>query len=222
MTELDGQRVLVIGGGRGIGAAIATRARQVGMDVVIGARDPRTIEDAVRLDLTDEASIAAAATKIGAVDHVVTLGSVPYGAPIAELDRDQFVAAFETKVIGPLLVAKHFEIRHSLTLFAGVVGWRPGPGSIVKGITNGAVDFAVRHLAANLAPIRVNAIAPGIVDSGAWDGKGEAKPAFLTGAAEQTLVGRYGELDDIVDTAIWLLGSSHIDGQTIHVDGGRR
>ena len=93
-------------------------------------------------------------------------------------------------MIGPLLVAKHFEIRHSLTLFAGVVGWRPGAGSIVKGITNGAVDFAARHLAANLAPVRVNAIAPGIVDSGAWDGKGEAKPAFLTGAAEQTLVGR--------------------------------
>jgi NAD(P)-dependent dehydrogenase (short-subunit alcohol dehydrogenase family) len=222
MTELDGQRVLVIGGARGIGAAIAMRARRVGMDVVVGARDPRTIEGAVRLNLTDEASIAAAATKIGAVDHVVSLGSDPYGASIDELDRDRFVAAFETKVIGPLLVAKHFEIRQSLTLFAGVVGWRPGPGSIVKGITNGAVDFAVRHLAANLAPVRVNAIAPGIVDSGAWDGKGEAKPAFLTGAAEQTLVGRYGELDDIADTAIWLLGSSHIDGQTIHVDGGRR
>ena len=77
MTELDGQRVLVIGGGRGIGAAIATRARHVGMDVVVGVRDPRTIEGAVRLDLTDEASIAAAATKIGAVDHVVTLGLTP-------------------------------------------------------------------------------------------------------------------------------------------------
>ncbi len=127
MTELDGQRVLVIGGGRGIGAAIATRARQEGMDVVVGARDPRTIEGAVHLDLTDEASIAAAA-RIGAVDHVVSLGSDPYDATIADLDRDQFVAAFETKVIGPLLVAKHFEIRHSMTLFAGVVGWRPGPG----------------------------------------------------------------------------------------------
>ena len=222
MTELDGQRVLVIGGGRAIGAAIATRARQAGMDVVIGARDSRTIEGAVHLDLTDEASIAAAAARIGAVDHVVSLGSDPYGATIADLDRDRFVAAFETKVIGPLLVAKHFEIRHSMTLFAGVVGWRPGTGSIVKGITNGAVDFATRHLAANLAPVRVNAIAPGVIDSGAWDGKGEAKPAFLTGAAEQTLVGRYGELDDVVDTTIWLLRSTYIDGQTIHVDGGRR
>jgi NAD(P)-dependent dehydrogenase (short-subunit alcohol dehydrogenase family) len=222
MTNLDGQRLLVIGGGRGIGAAIAARARHDGMDVVVGARDPRNIEGGVRLDLTDEATIAAAAAQIGAVDHVVTLGSAPHDVPIAELDRDRIVAAFEAKVIGPILVAKHVQIRHSLTLFAGIVGWQPGPGSIVKGTTNGAVDFAVRHLAANLAPVRVNAIAPGIIDSGAWDGKGEAKPAFLSGAAGRTLVGRYGELDDVVDAAIWLLRSSYVDGQTIHVDGGRR
>jgi NAD(P)-dependent dehydrogenase (short-subunit alcohol dehydrogenase family) len=222
MTELSGQRLLVIGGGRGIGAAIATRAWQEGMDVMVGARDPSMIEGAVRLDLTDEATIAAAAAQIGAVDHVVALGSLPHDAPITELDRDRIVAAFEAKVIGPILVAKHFEIRHSMILFAGVVGWRPGPGSIVKGVTNGAVDFAARHLAANLAPVRVNAIAPGIIDSGAWDGKGEAKSAFLTGAAGQTLVGRHGELDDIVDAAIWIMRSGYVDGQTIHVDGGRR
>lgn len=222
MTELSGKRLLVIGGGRGIGAAIATRARHEGMQVLVGVRDPRRIEGDVCLDLTDEATIAAAAARLGAVDHVVTLGSLPHDVPIAELDRDRVVAAFEAKVIGPMLVAKHFEIRDSVTLFAGVVGWRPGPGSVVKGITNGAVDFAARHLAANLAPVRVNAIAPGIIDSGAWDGKGEAKAAFLSGAAGQALVGRHGELDDVVDAAIWLLRSGFVDGQTIHVDGGRR
>jgi len=222
MTELNGQRLLVIGGGRGIGAAIATRAQHEGMDVIVGAREPSTIEGAVRLDLTDEGTIAAAAQRLGAVDHVVTLGSLPHDVPIAELDRDRIVPAFEAKVIGPLLVAKHWEIRDSMTLFSGVVGWRPGPGSVVKGITNGAVDFAVRHLAANLAPVRVNAIAPGIIDSGAWDTKGESKPAFLTGTAGQTLVGRYGELGDVVDAAVWLMRSGYVDGQMIHVDGGRR
>lgn len=222
MTELHGQRLLVIGGGRGIGAAIARRARLEGMDVMVGARDPSMIEGAVRLDLTDEATIAAAAAQLGAVDHVVTLGSLPHDVPVSEFDRDRIIAAFEAKVIGPMLVAKHFEIRRSMTLFAGVVGWRPGPGSIVKGVTNGAVDFAARHLAANLAPVRVNAIAPGIIDSGAWDGKGEAKSAFLAGAAGQTLVGRHGELDDVVDAAIWLMRSGYVDGHMIHVDGGRR
>src|SRR5262245_531057 len=116
MTELSGQRLLVIGGGRGIGAAIATRARHDGMEVLVGVRDPGTVAGAVRLDLTDEATIAAAAAQLGAVDHVVTLGSLPHDVPIVELDRDRIVAAFEAKVIGPLLVAKHFEIRQSMTL----------------------------------------------------------------------------------------------------------
>jgi NAD(P)-dependent dehydrogenase (short-subunit alcohol dehydrogenase family) len=222
MSELHGQRLLVIGGGRGIGAAIASRARQEGMEVIVGVRDPSRVEGAVRLDLTDEATIAAAASQVGAVDHVVTLGSLPHDVAVSELDRDRIVAAFEAKVIGPMLVAKHVEIRRSMTLFAGVVGWRPGPGSTVKGVTNGAVGFAARHLAANLAPVRVNAIAPGIIDSGAWDGKGAGKQAFLTGAAGQTLVGRHGELDDVVDAAMWLMRSGYVDGQTIHVDGGRR
>lgn len=192
------------------------------MDTLVGARDPRTIDNAVRLDLTDEATIAAAAVRLGPVDHVVTLGSLPHDVPIADLDHDRIVAAFEAKVIGPILVAKHVEIRCSMTLFGGVVGWRPGPGSTVKGVTNGAVEFAVRHLAANLAPVRVNAIAPGIVDSGTWDGKGEAKPAFLAGAAGQTLVGRHGELVDIVDAAMWLMRSGYVNAETVHVDGGRR
>ena len=150
----------------------------------------------------------------------MSLGSA-HTAPRSPTSTATVRRRVETKVIGPLLVAKHFEIRHSMTLFAGVVGWRPGPGSIVKGITNGAVDFAVRHLAATSRR-------PGQRDRAGhhrqrpWDGKGEAKPAFLAGAAEQTLVGRYGELDDVVDAAIWLLRSSYVDGQTIHVDGGRR
>ena len=192
------------------------------MDVVVGARNPHAVEGTVRLDLTDETTISDAAAQLGPVDHVVTLGSMPHDAAISELDRDRIVTAFEAKVIGPVLVAKHFEIRGSMTLFAGVVGWRPGPGSLVKGLTNGAVDFAARHLAANLAPVRVNAVAPGIVDSGVWDAKGETKPAFLAAAAGQTLVGRHGDLDDVVDAAMWLMGSGYVNGQTVHVDGGRR
>src|SRR4051812_5859774 len=106
MTELHGQRLLVIGGRRGIGAAIAARGREEGMDVTIGVREPATFEGAVRLDLTDETTIAAAAAQLGPVDHVVTLGSLPHDVPVSELDRDRVVAAFEAKVVGPMLVAK--------------------------------------------------------------------------------------------------------------------
>nr|WP_245597188.1 SDR family oxidoreductase [Jiangella gansuensis] len=217
----------MIGGGKRIGAAIARRARSKGAEVIVGARNPDAIHDtarmqAVRLDLTDEASIAAAAEAIGPIDHVVTTGSLPHDAPVRELDQDLVIRAFQAKVIGPLMVAKHLDIRASLTLFSGVVGWRPGPGSTIKGITNGAVEFAARHLAANLTPIRVNAISPGTIDSGLWDGKGEQKAEFLRAAAARTLVGRSGTLDDVADTALWLMTAGFVSGETIHIEGGRR
>lgn len=218
--ELHGQRVLVIGGRRGIGAAIAGRARDEGAEVLIASRDGRDTD--VLIDLTEEDTIAAAATQLGGVDHVVTTGSLPHDVPVHELDHDLTVRAFEAKVIGPLMVAKHLKIRQSLTLLSGVIGWKPGPRSTVKGITNGSVAFAARHLATNLAPVRVNAIAPGVIDSGMWDDRPEGKDAFLQAAGAQTLVGRHGTVDDIADAATWLLGAGFVTGETIHVDGGWR
>jgi len=222
-TSLSGQKTLVIGAARGIGAALASRLRAEGADVHGTSRDGRA---GLRLDLGDEASIAAAAAHVGELDHVVMVGSDPHDAPAASLERDGVVRAFDAKVIGPMLVAKHLapSLRPggSMLLFSGVVGWRPGPASMVKGTTNGAVSFLASHLAAELAPIRVNAISPGIIDSGAWDRLGDDLPAFLERAATGTLVGRHGHLDDVVDAAVWLLGAGYVTGETIHVEGGAR
>ncbi|SFC83176.1 NAD(P)-dependent dehydrogenase, short-chain alcohol dehydrogenase family [Nocardioides terrae] len=222
-TSFSSSRILVIGGGRGIGAALAARLRAEGADVHVSTRDGRT---GLRLDLGDEASIAAALDRVGELDHVVMTGSDPHDAPVTELDRDAVVRAFDAKVIGPMLVAKHaaplLRPGGSLLLFSGVVGWRPAPSSVVKGTTNGAVAFAVTHLAAELAPVRVNAVSPGVVDSGAWDRLGAGKPEFLARAAERTLVRRHGDLDDVVDAAVWLLGARYVTGEVVHVEGGSR
>lgn len=86
---------------------------------------------------------------------------------------------------------------------------------------NGAAAFAATALAAELAPIRVNAVSPGITDSGTWDRLGaDGKDTFLSAAAEGTLAGRVGTLKDIVDTVMWLLTAGFVTGETIHVDGG--
>jgi NAD(P)-dependent dehydrogenase (short-subunit alcohol dehydrogenase family) len=233
---LAGQRVLVIGGSKFIGEAIARAAGLAGAHVIIGARDIDAAKavantlpggTAVRIDLTDEASIAAAATEIGAVDHIVSTASAPHNVPVAGLEHDALVRAFDAKVLGPLLVAKHFAPlmppTGSLLLFSGVAAWKPQPGLTVMGVTNGAVEFLATHLARELAPIRVNAISPGIIDSGTWDKMGEdGKRGVLDRASAGNLAGRPGALADIAEAALWLLGAGFVTGEAIHVEGGAR
>ena len=229
------ERILVIGGARALGAAVARRAVKDGYDVVIGARDLAAAEalaaeigaTAVRIDLQDETTMAAAATRLAeGIDHIVTTGSAPHDVRAAALDRDKLMAAFTAKVIGPMLIAKHFapvlRPAGSIVLFSGVVAWRPGPGSLVKGVTNGAVEYLARHLAADLAPVRVNAVSPGVIDSGAWDRLADAKAGLLGKSAAGTLVGRHGEIDDVVDAVMWLLRAGFVSGETIHLEGGAR
>ena len=235
LPDLTGERVLVAGGSRALGLAIAEAAAGAGATAIIGARDldrarqaAATIAGAesVQIDITDEHSIAAAIAAVGPVDHVVATAAAHHSVPITEIDRDRTEAAFTAKVIGPLLLVKHvapvLPPTGSIVLFSGVIGWKPSPGKALTGITNGAVSFAATHLARELAPIRVNAISPGIVDSGAWDRLGEGKAAFLNGAAAGTLAGRTGVNGDIADAVVWLLGAGFVSGETVHVEGGAR
>ena len=130
-------------------------------------------------------------------------------------------------MIGPFLLAKHFAPimppTGSFLLFSGVVAWNPAPGYTVTGVTNGAVSFLASHLAVELAPIRVNAVSPGIVDSGTWDRlEPGARRTFLESAASENLAGRVGSRADVADAALWLLGAGFVSGETIHVEGGAR
>lgn len=220
-ATLANHTVLVVGGTRRLGAAVAAASAAQGAHVTVSSHSPRD-DKAVHIDLRDEASVAAAARRLGAVDHLISTASLSYSAPVRELELSRIQDAIAAKITGPLLLAKHFQIRHSLTLFSGQVAWRPGAGSYTTGITNGAVAFAARHLAAELAPVRVNAISPGIVDSGLWDTRGAEKAAFLSAAASRTLVGATGSVQDVVDAVLWIMSAAFLTGETVRLDGGRR
>lgn len=236
MASLSGQRVLIVGGARDIGLAVAEAAAAAGATAIVGARDAGRAKNAaasidgaesVAIDVTDENTIVAALEEVGSVDHIVVTTSAHHNALIPDLDHDKTQLAFEAKVIGPLMLAKHAAATlppsGSIVLFSGVAAWNPDPGYSIMGIANGAVAFTVQHLAKELAPIRVNGLSPGVVDSGSWDSMGEnTKRQFLDGAAEGTLVGRTGVNDDIADGVIWLLGAGFISGETIHIEGGAR
>ncbi|WP_226353466.1 SDR family oxidoreductase [Pseudonocardia sp. ICBG601] len=202
ITTLAGQDLLIVGGGSGIARALAADAVAEGATVTLAGRDPQRlapVADAVgaataRIDLTDEASIAAFAATSGPLDHVVSLAAAPANGPVGELDRDAVHTAFDAKVVGPLLLAKHLAplVRGSFLLFSGVAAWRPAPGRSVMATTNGAVAFLAEALAVELAPVRVNALSPGIVDSGQWDRLGDGKDAFLAATAAANPARRTG------------------------------
>ncbi|MCW3678552.1 SDR family oxidoreductase [Burkholderia cenocepacia] len=232
---LQDKRVLIVGGARDIGFAIAGAVAQEGAMALIGSRDFGKAcvaadgipgAEPVWIDITEDASIIAAFELIGQVDHIVVIAAANQNVSVTELDREKSVAAFEARVIGPLLLAKH-SAKHlprngSIVLFSGTA-WNPTPGYAGMEIANGAVAFAVEHLARELAPIRVNAVSHGIIDSGSWDSLGgDRKQAFLESAARSTLVGRAGTNDDIAKAVLWLLGAGFVTGETIYVEGGAR
>lgn len=125
-----------------------------------------------------------------------------------------------------MLLAKHFAPRFaeggSILLFSGFIAWRPVPERVAMATANGAVAFLAEALAVELAPIRVNALSPGIVDSGAWDRLGEAKEGLFRRTAESNPARRVGTTANISAAARQALTNPFVTGTILHVDGGAR
>ncbi|WP_432563018.1 SDR family oxidoreductase [Kineococcus sp. SYSU DK003] len=228
-TPLDGSTVLVVGTG-GIAVATARLAAESGADVVLAGRNPDKTGRAAaaagarseRVDLSEQDSITGLAGRLGAVDHVVNLAAAPANGPLAGLDHRALVRAFDAKVFGPVLLAGALDITTSLTLFSGFIAWRPAAERVTMATANGAVAFLAQSLAVELAPIRVNAVSPGVVDSGSWDGLGEAKAQFLQATAERNPARRTGTPGDLAQAALFAMTNPFLTATTLHIDGGGR
>ena len=233
-TSLKDRSVLVIGRPSGIARAITEAAREQGATVIVAGRDERKLRDAyageqgVRaetVDVTDDDAIAALAQRLGSVDHLVTTASSRARGQLKDLDRDSLLQSFNTKVIGPVMLAKHFAPiiteGGSFTLFSGVAAFKPAIGYLGVAITNGAADFLTRSLALELAPIRVNALSPGVIDTGIWDALGEeGKREYFEHFRTHNPARRIGTVQDIADAAIFAMTSPFLTGVTLRVDGG--
>jgi NAD(P)-dependent dehydrogenase (short-subunit alcohol dehydrogenase family) len=232
--SLKDQTVLVIGRGSGLARAISLAARDAGATVVVAGRDQQKLSEAYAgergistetVDLTDEASIAALGQRLGTVDHVVSTASARARGRLADLDRDAIRLSFDTKVIGPLMLAKHLAPRMneggSFVIFSGVAAAKIAVGTMGVAITNAAADTLARSLALELGPIRVNAISPGVIDTGAWDAFGEqGKADYFADISARNPAKRIGTIDDIANAVLFALTSTFLTGQTLHIDGG--
>jgi NAD(P)-dependent dehydrogenase (short-subunit alcohol dehydrogenase family) len=231
---LKDQSVLIIGRGSGLARAVALAAVDAGARVTAAGRDQEQLAAAYAgepgvstesVDLTDEGSIAALGERLGSVDHVVSTASARARGRVADLDRDAIRLSFDTKVIGPLMLAKHLAPRMneggSFVIFSGVAAAKIAVGTLGVAITNAAADTLARSLALELAPIRVNAISPGVIDTGAWDAFGEqGKADYFAGISARNPARRIGTPEEIAQGVLFALTNRFLTGQTLHIDGG--
>jgi NAD(P)-dependent dehydrogenase (short-subunit alcohol dehydrogenase family) len=233
--ELLGQTVLVIGGSAGIGLETARRAREEGADVIITARDPDRLH---RAGLELGASIAAFdasdfdrldrffAELPGPIDHVLVTGPGPYYAPLAEIDLDKARHGIDAHLFLPLQVARNAvgKVRPGGTLLfmGGTGGRQAAAGALIAALT-AAVPAMARNLALELAPIRVNVIAAGFVDTplsaailgDQLDARREELRATLP-------IGRVVGPADVAALAIHLMTNTAVTGATYDIDGGQQ
>jgi NAD(P)-dependent dehydrogenase (short-subunit alcohol dehydrogenase family) len=225
---LKNRTVLVVGRPSGIASATVQALVAAGAEVILAGRTLDGSFDSVKraqVDLTDESSIAALAASLGGVDHVVSTASARARGALADLQPETIALSFATKVTGPILLAKHFAplmpADGSFVFFSGQSAHKPMPGMLAVGATNGAVDVIVRSLAVELAPIRVNAISPGTIDTGAYDGLGaEKKAALFADRIASSPAARIGTADDIAAAVLFALTNTFVTGHTLPVDGG--
>jgi NAD(P)-dependent dehydrogenase (short-subunit alcohol dehydrogenase family) len=229
------QRLVIVGGSSGMGLATAKAATAAGAQVVIAGRSREKLErarreiggdtEALPLDIRDEAAVRAFFERVGEFDHLTTPGSQAAGGPFLTRDTAEVRADFDSKFWGQYLAAKygapHMRPGGSIVLFAGIYSQRPSVG--VSGIAaiNSAIEGLTRALAVELAPIRVNAMSPGLVDTPIFDDMPKAaKVEMFQHFADAAPVRRVGRPEEVARAVLHLMGNTFTTGTTLFVDGG--
>lgn len=227
----DAKTLLVVGGTAGIGLEIVKRYAGEGWRVVLTGRDGDRAKavagdvgkdtEALGMDLSRPAEVEAALAGLDPVDHIVLAAIARDNNTVKEYDIASATYLTVMKLVGYTAVLHAMVDRlspeGSVVIFGGRAKDRPYPGSTTVTTVNAGVTGLVRTLGLQLAPVRVNALHPGIVaDSPFWSGKKEATDRVLS----QTPTGRSVAMADIVDAVDFLLRNRSVNGIDLYVDGG--
>ena len=230
---LSGKSVLIVGGSSGIGLGVAQVAREAGADVTIASRSQEKLDAAKAtlggaaqahvLDATSDASVAAFFADGKVWDHVVTSAGQGGRGILPQIDMKTAYAAMEAKFWTYFRIARAAKIAPggTLTFVSGNLGQRPSPGAALISAVNGAVESLGRNLALDLAPVRVNVISPGVVETPLWNQFPEDKRrAFFADSAKLLPAARIGQPRDIGHAVLFCMTNPFTTGQVIQVDGG--
>jgi NAD(P)-dependent dehydrogenase (short-subunit alcohol dehydrogenase family) len=228
---LAGKKVVVIGGSSGIGLATAELAKREGADIIIASRSAAKLDPvaerlkvtAISTDVTNDQSVADLFRRTGPVDHVVLTAAQLRTGPFKTVSMEDVRATMEGKFWGAWRVAREAEIRPggSLTLVTGFLSVRPRPNSAIISAANGALESLARALALELAPVRVNAVSPGVIDTPIRAAMPEAaRKEMLAKTAAALPVGRVGMAEDIARQIGSFMANGFATGSIVYVDGG--
>jgi NAD(P)-dependent dehydrogenase (short-subunit alcohol dehydrogenase family) len=228
-----GQSVVIVGASTGIGEATAREFAAAGADVIIAGRSKERLDAAAQrigrpvrarqVDATDGGAITEFFSSTGPVDHLVLAaspGAVGAG-PFAALDEKALRQAFDGKFFAHFNVLKAARVRDSVTIITAVSARVAYPGSAGLAAVNGALESMVPPLAVELAPVRVNAVSPGVIDTSWWDVlPPEQRTAFFASAAAAAPAKRVGRPEDVASAVLYLSGAGFVTGTVLECAGG--
>jgi NAD(P)-dependent dehydrogenase (short-subunit alcohol dehydrogenase family) len=237
--RLDGNRVIIIGGSSGIGLETARLALAERASVTIAGRSVERLRRAaeslvapgkpdriraVVADVAEESSIQALFAGETRVDHVfVPAGELrPAGGDAMATELEGLRSILEVRLLGIARVVRQAKPRMesgSITLMSGLYSTRPAKGGAMAAAAVAGVEGMTRALALDLAPIRVNAVAPGLIDTPLWDSFGPQRDAFAARAAKLP-VGRMGRPDEVAEAVLFLMTNGFVTGTVLTIDGG--
>ncbi|MYM72282.1 SDR family oxidoreductase [Duganella sp. FT134W] len=233
--SLSGKKVVVVGGKTGIGLGIARAAHAAGASVVVVSRRVASAQERpdlsdfeqVSLDIRQEAAVQAAFEAIGAFDHLIVTAAPDIGTWGGFMDADmQGVRSYvEGKFLGTWACARyaapHLRASGSITFLTGGMAVRPKLGFTAVTASFAAVEALSSSLALELAPLRVNTIRPGYIDTDMWGFLPEAQRDGMRNKVAQTFpVQRAGRAADVGHAAVFLMTNPYVTGTVVEVSGG--
>jgi NAD(P)-dependent dehydrogenase (short-subunit alcohol dehydrogenase family) len=213
--DLSGARVLVVGASGGIGGATADAFTAAGAQVLRPAR--------TTLDITDDESVARFFAGEAPFDHVVVAAAQTKTGPVASLDVADAQAAMNSKFFGAYRVAKAAQVTDggSITFVSGFLAQRPSATSVLQGGINAALEALARGLALERAPVRVNTVSPGLIDTPLYSKMAaEDRQAMFDRVAGRLPVHRIGQPENIAQAILFVATNPFATGSTVTVDGG--
>ena len=238
LMALDQTRILVVGGTSGLGLAVAQAAAERGATPVVASRRQASVDRALAVlpagaegltvDLADAESVGRLVAHAAPVDHLVyTAGEPLQLTRLADLTPQLVRDFWETRYVGALSVVRAVTLAGALRSGGSVVltggngGQRPAPGWALGASVCGAMEALTRELALELAPIRVNLVAPGVTRSPLWSGlSGDDEQSMYDGLATSLPAGRVGEPSDVALAYLYAMEQPMATGTSILVDGG--